>query len=263
MRTLSNALLSLLVSSVLYAPFSMAASQQGDSRQLTDLYSQLQQLEREMMDLRGLVEKQAYAIRKLEKQRLEDYQNLDKRIQELNGGGKSATRSTRTPSAVIAPSSAVAASTSTKSPAKPKSTVTSKVSSSGSAKSKPGEREAYQQAFQLLKKQQLKQAELAYQQFLKDYPNGKYSSNAYYWLGELYLTDGNLPRAKATFSSLVQRYPAFRKTPESTYKLAVIYDQMGDKKKAEALLNKVAKDYRQTSPDAAKQANAYLSKHFR
>ena len=58
----------------------------GNSRQMMELYMQVQQLQREMMELRGVNEEQAYRIRKLERQRLADYQNLDQRLQALSAG---------------------------------------------------------------------------------------------------------------------------------------------------------------------------------
>ena len=136
--------------------------------------------------------------------------------------------------------------------------------STGSAKSSSFvERDAYQQAFQLLKKQELKQAQASFEKFVRDYPSGQYSANAYYWLGELYLTDENLSSARKTFTILIERYPEYRKTPDSSFKLAKIYHQMGDEKKSEAMLKKIQLDYGQRSPSTVTLANAYLDKHFR
>ena len=98
---------------------------------------------------------------------------------------------------------------------------------------------------------------------MRDYPSGQYSANAYYWLGELYLTDENLPSARKTFAILIERYPEYRKTPDSSFKLAKIYHQMGDDKKSEAMLKKILLDYGQRSPSTVTLANAYLDKHFR
>ena len=257
MRVLDRLFFSVAVLVAVAGAPLLAQAQQGNSQQMVDLYNQTQQLQREMMSLRGLVEEQAYQIRKLERQRLADYENLDRRLQAL-GRGKSSAGSVAaagSPTSSTTPAAAGAIA------------VGAAGAGSGSAahsESAPaGEREAYQQAFQLLKQQKLPQAEQAYLQFLKDYPDGKYSSNAYYWLGELYLTDDNLTSARDTFDTLITRYPAFRKTPDSTYQLATVHQQLGDDEKAEELLHALVKDYAELSPDTVHRANDYLDKNFR
>ena len=229
-------------------------SQSGSN---AELYYQLQQLQQEIMELRGQLEEQSYRVRRLEKQRLDDYKNIDKRLLEsskLRTGTSTRSSSVKKSTATAAAAASVASSAS-----KPKASSASKSTKSASS----GERDAYQAAFQQLKKQDLKQAQLSFENFVRDYPDGQYSASAYYWLGELYLTDENLPKASKTFSTLIERYPDYRKTPDSSFKLAKIYDQMGDDQKAEALLKKIVTDYGQTSPSTVKLASAYLDKHFR
>jgi tol-pal system protein YbgF len=241
-----------------------AAEPQGGkvtARQLSDLYQQVQQLQREMMELRGVVEEQSYRIRTLEKQRLEDYQNLDRRLQQSAGSAADAGSSSVSSQASSSTSSSASRRSSQR--AATGTAAAGSASTAGKSGDPASEREAYQQAFQLLKQQQLKQAELAYTRFLKDYPNGRYSANAHYWLGELYLTDDQLKEARDTFKTLINRYPSFRKTPESAFKLAKIYNQLGDATASEALLKKIVRDYRSAAPDTAKAANEYLQQNFR
>lgn len=214
------------------------AAAQGSTAQLSQLYQQMQQLQREVMELRGMVEEQGYRIRRLEQQRVEDYQNLDRRLQE-RGAAAAPDRPAAVPPQP-APKAAVPPPAASKS-----------------------EREAYQAAFQLLKQQDLVKAEQAFSRFVADYPGGRYSANAYYWLGELYLTADNLSQARDTFRILVSRYPGFRKTPESSLKLAKLYDQLGDAAASQALLKKIASDYRTSAPETAAAASAYLQEHFR
>jgi tol-pal system protein YbgF len=221
-------------------------AQQGSPR-AADLFYQIQQLQQEIMELRGQLEEQSYRLRRLEKQRLEDYENLDKRLRE---GSQGSSRG----------SSSAAANGST---ASSKSESKSASSSSSKKVASSAERDAYQNAFQQLKKQQLDAAQVSFEAFISTYPDGQYTANAYYWLGELYLTESNLPKARGTFGTLVTRYPDFRKTPESSFKLAKIYDQMGDQQKSKSLLQKIVREYGQKSPSTVSQASAYLDEHFR
>ena len=224
------------------------AAAQASASQLSQMYQQMQQLQQDVMELRGVVEEQGYRIRKLEKQRIEDYQNLDRRLQEQGAAAPRPAQESKPPPSAAAESAAAAGAAAGAAAAK----------SAGSS-----EREAYQAAFQLLKQQDFKRAEQAFSRFVADYPNGRYSANAYYWLGELYLTGNNLSQARDTFRILVSRYPSFRKTPESSFKLAKIYHQLGDATAAETLLTRIAADYRTSSPETAKAASEYLQEHFR
>jgi tol-pal system protein YbgF len=233
------------------APVEDRGAGQAASPRVADLFYQVQRLQQEVMELRGQLEEQGYRLRRLEQQRLEDYESLDKRLRE--GGARS--------SSVTKPSSRAktSAEVATSAAAQAKIASVSSASTSGAN----NERNAYQRAFQQLKKQQLDEAERSFEDFIRDYPDGQYTSNAYYWLGELYLTKENLPKARATFSTMIERYPDFRKTPDSSYKLAKIYDEMGDEQKSKALLQKIVTEYGQTSPATVAQASAYLDKHFR
>lgn len=222
------------------------SAKQGAPR-TADLFYQMQQMQQEIMELRGQLEEQSYRVRRLEKQRLEDYESLEKRLRENTQGRSSKSASPSVSSSIAAGKS------------RPK---TSSASSSKKTAS-TGERQAYQKGFQQLKKQQLDKAQVSFEAFIREYPDGQYTPNAYYWLGELYLTESNLPKARGTFGTLVKRYPDFRKTPESSFKLAKIYDQMGDQQKSKALLQKIVRDYGQKSPSTVSQASAYLDQHFR
>ena len=73
----------------------------------------------------------------------------------------------------------------------------------------PGEGDAYRAAYALVRGQQFDQAMPAFQQFLQDYPDGKYAANAHYWLGELYLVvqPPDLESSRQSFSLLLSQYP--------------------------------------------------------
>ena len=215
------------------------------TQQLAEMYHQMQQLQREVMELRGVVEEQAYRIRKLERQRVADYQSLDQRLQAMGAATAAGSAATAAPKMTVVDTAAAI------------------VPSASAASAAAAEEAAYKSAFALLKKQQLAEAEGAFRQYLEDYPTGKFSGNAYYWLGELNLTQDNLLAASDAFGTLVDRYPKHRKVPESTYKLAMIHQRQGQSAEAEALLNKIVSEYSALSPPTVNKANNYLDKHFR
>ena len=63
-----------------------------------ELYYQLQLLQQEVMQLRGMVEEQDYQIRQLKEQSLERYLDLDRRLKEGGGQGTATTQPGTTPS---------------------------------------------------------------------------------------------------------------------------------------------------------------------
>ena len=58
-----------------------------------ELFVQLQALQAEVRELRGLVEQQNYTIEQLSQRRMDDYLDLDRRIGELTSGGSSSSSS--------------------------------------------------------------------------------------------------------------------------------------------------------------------------
>ena len=159
-----------------HSPFILAQAQVVDVSQQAivdsspapsggDLAYQLQQLQQEMRELRGILEEQQYAIRRLQQSRLDDYRNIDKRLLELQQGG-----------VVLQPDT---------------STATAAVVDTESTKI-VGAKQAYNDAYANIKKQDFDQAVIAFESFIPQYPESSYAGNAFYWLGELYVLRGDL-----------------------------------------------------------------------
>jgi len=121
---------------------------------------------------------------------------------------------------------------------------------------KVSEKEAYQAAFSLVRNKQYAEASTAFEQLIKDYPDGSYTGNAYYWLGEVLLVESNREQALKAFETLLGKYPAHRKAADAKFKQGKIYLQMGDKAQAKVLLQDVIDLHAGTS--AAKLAEAEM-----
>jgi TolA-binding protein len=67
-----------------------------------------------------------------------------------------------------------------------------------------------------------------------------------------------LELARQWFTKLLDRFPSDRKVPDAKFKLGKVYDLMGDKVKAKALLEEVAA----SNTDAARLAKKYLQQDF-
>jgi len=205
-----------------------------------DRFYQLQLLQQEVLELRGLLEEQAHHLKRLKQQRTDDYLDLDRRISALaNGSAPSAGRD----SGLVTGSSGHSAGT---------------TSSIANVAGNDSEAVAYRSAYDLLKQRQVDQAITAFSDLLIDYPEGKYAANAHYWLGEIFLLKNDLESARQWFTRLLDGFPGHRKVPGAQFKLGKVYHLLGDNEKSRVLLDSVAA----TSSDAARLAKKYIEQNF-
>jgi tol-pal system protein YbgF len=135
------------------------------------------------------------------------------------------------------------------------STATGAIAASGGSRPSVSEREAYQSAFDLMKGRQFEESIAAFNRLIVDYPNGQYTPNAFYWLGELHLAQQNTEQARQAFMQVVNLYPDHPKVPDTLYKLGVAYHRLGDNTRAMDYFNQVRSTYPQSS--AAGLATSY------
>lgn len=263
--------MSLLSAQSIGAPrvYEAGASNNGSSNQAVgELFYQLQIMQEEMSVLRGTVEELQNEIARLKSERLKDYKGLDKRIRELstgtnpagssvqsntvssqvaNTGGMTGTAAVNT--SVITPESAAATGSNSK------ASVTPPVV-------KIDEKTQYRTAYGLVRAKKFKEAKSALQEYLKDYPSGRYTPNGMYWLAELHLVDKEYSQAITLFSGIATQYKSHRKTPDARFKLAKIHHNQGEKDKAKQILTSIVAEYSPEKVSAAKLASNFLKKHY-
>lgn len=210
-------------------------------QQLSDLVVLSEQLAQEVRELRGIVEQQSYELRKIQQQRLDDYRNLDKRIAGLG----EATASSQTV--------AVAVPDTNTNTVDAVNTVTAPVLS---------EKEAYRQAYTLVKNREFDEAVPAFQTFLEQYPDGNYAGNAFYWLGELYDLRADYTNAQKSMVALIVQFPDHRKVADAHYKLAKVFHKMGDADKAQEHANIVIDQFSSSGATTVKLAQAFLETNY-
>lgn len=223
---------------------SESQAQQASSGQLAELYYQVQVLQQEVMELRGQVEQQNHQLKQLKQQRLDDYVDLDRRLGEVSKSGPSSRQGKS--------ANHIKPKAGSKDNALSASTQTNEASPADEIAS-------YREAIDLvLKKKDYEKAASAFQTHLQSFPNGRYSANAKYWLGEIYLQNNNLDGAQEQFISLLDAYPEHSKALDAKFKLGKVYDLLGEKDKALGLLEEVAKSEGSTSS----LAKEYIRKNF-
>lgn len=102
---------------------------------------------------------------------------------------------------------------------------------------------SYVAAYEHIKHRQYQKALPALQTFVATYPDGPYAANAHYWLGELYLNDGQLQDARSQFEVVVKDFTDSNKVASAQYKLGITYERLGFKDKAQAQFLKVTEEF--------------------
>ena len=237
LRHAAGAARRLLVLLVCVAGLSSVASQAAtagdpsEARRLADLFYELQLLQQEVRELRGLVEQQAHQIKRMARDQQEQYIDLDRRLSSAGPGVGARTGSAGAASA----------------------TATAPANSAGSK----AERDAYTSAFNLMKEQQFDASTRAFNQLIVDHPNGAYTANAFYWLGELHLAKTQYEKARQSFAQVTNLYPDHQKVPDALYKLGVVYHRLGDTQRSLEFLSRVRNEHPQSS--AAGLAQTYAA----
>ncbi len=228
------------VSPVFQNNSSEAERKAGNSQANAELFYMIQQLQGEIRRLQGRVEEQQNAIDRLTKQARDRYIDLDQRILKL---------SEKVAEAPVDSNQGTSDSAS----GADNSGVKTKVYRQPSDK----ERSEYQKIQTLIHQQKkYDQAINGLYDFIDEYKEGDLTVNAYYWLGEVYLVEGQLEQARQAFTIVATRYGDHRKAPDAVYKLGVTLDRQGNKEQARSRMETVVKDYPGTS--AAKLAQKYL-----
>lgn len=261
-------LLIALLTAGTIASSSVSAAQHSQSAN-SELVLLLQQLQAEVRQLRGEIETQQYRLQKLEKEQLDRYRDMDRRLSSLvlqqadplaapapiaadpvstNPVVAEATTPSVTPTAS---ESSAPASTSTiltqpvetavaSSPVEPEAPV-------APAEPAVSDRVAYQQAFTLVRERKFDESVQAFEQFIQTYPTSDNLANAYYWIGEVKLAQQQLDSAKVAFETVVSQFVGHRKRPDALYKLGVVQDRLGDSAALQSSFKQLLDEYPKSS----------------
>lgn len=103
--------------------------------------------------------------------------------------------------------------------------------------------EQYKFAFDLLRKHQFDQAEMAFKEFLSKHDGSGLASNARYWLGETHYARAEYVKAAEVFLQGFEKDPKGGKAPDSLLKLAMSLGQLGQNKEGCAAIEKLFADF--------------------
>ena len=262
-------------------------SDQGSSSSNNDalalLLDQNQQLRLEVQALRGLVEEQGFEIRKLQRDSLARYTNVDERLSSLESAETASYSAPPNPtdinnqrdSSVIGSSSGVSAAVRDISPNLPSSSSATNslsadadiglgVGTSNSSARTPSsltnrsvtratlqpavlsEQQLYQMAYDSVINSNFDRSIAEFDQYLGIYPEGRFVTNAYYWKGQAYLYLNRFNEAKDSYEIILNQYENSAKLADAMYGLGLAYQGLGNIPQARQLLNEIKRRFPNT-----------------
>lgn len=206
------------------------------------LLNKLQGLQQEVQELRGQLEVQAHDLKLLQQQQLAFYKDLDTRLR--NDPAKVAKN-------VPAPDLAIETN-------KPATPPTINPVMNNTPRTNPADEQiSYMAAYELVKNKKFDDALAAMQSFVTKYPQGGYTANAHYWLGELLMVKQDYTGAIEHFEVVLQQFPSSTKTAASLLKTGYALAASGKKQEAISRLQQVVTTYPNTN--TAQLAKAKLA----
>lgn len=118
------------------------------------------------------------------------------------------------------------------------------------------EKDHYTAAYLALKSGRYDEAIEKFRELLKTYPNGGYSDQAYYWLGESYLAQNNIERAIGNLEWFVGHYPDSTKHAVGMLRLGMAYQMQERPDEATSMLRRLIEQH--ADSPAAEEARKLL-----
>lgn len=170
-------------------PLNLFSDQTDEGVEL--LYQKISELEKEIAELRSQLEENSVLVERSLELQQQRYLDLDSRILELSSIEKN---------------------------------IVSESSEEGLAISyEQEEKLLYKNALELFEASRYAEALEIFSEVIISYPDGIYTPDAYFWSGELFLTQGLYEDAKLSYAKVFEQFPDHVRSADSLYKLGEIY----------------------------------------
>jgi tol-pal system protein YbgF len=198
------------------------------------MFDLVELLQRELQQLRGQVEELNYNLERLKQDQKQRYLDLDRRVVSLSSQ-PSVANETQVATVV------------SQTPQDGNEPALGQVIVAQETYDPEVEKAAYNAAFTLIRERQYDASIVALLAFVNDFQQGALLGNAHYWLGEVYMVQGDASLAAETFEIVIGEFPEHRKIPDALYKAGVAYQNVGNVVKANQMLQRVLKEYPDSS----------------
>lgn len=203
--------------------------------------TQVETLQKEVSELRGVIEMQDHELKQLKKSMQDYYLDLDKRLVELNPNAaahKSKIKDPLVNESKNVDSAGTTLDLSKKEAVKPLENNTPNPATPDKlVEKKPtNPEEAYNQAYKFVRSKQYPEAINAFNDYIVRFKEGSHTPLAYYWLGEVYMvqweTDKTQPdllsKAYDAFKTVTSKFSSDSKAIDSLLKLGLIENERGN-----------------------------------
>jgi len=105
----------------------------------------------------------------------------------------------------------------------------------------------YNDAYRIFKEGRYPESEVAFSDFLEQFPQSKLADDAQFWIGETFLKEGKTIEALFAFENVVQKYPQGNKVPDALLRQGICFKLLGEKDNARFILQQVLDKYPHSS----------------
>lgn len=207
---------------------SLERASKARSHLQSEMSVQLTELQKEIKDLRGILEEHEYKLQQIQDRQRDLYREMEARF------------SSQVPSALENQSKSFDGMTASQHNATADSSTTAMNQNTEFSK---GERVEFEAVFKMVRGKRYAQALESFEVFLHKYPSGKYSDNACFWIGQIYFVQGEFEKAEQQFNLLKKQYPRSSKLPSAMLKLAQIKVRQEKWDDAKAIYREVLSNY--------------------
>ena len=198
---------------------------------LIDLVEQIEELQKEVRDQRGKIETLQFKIKKI---------SDDERPLEITSPEELSAKLVDEPAAISLNEESAPVQDVMPSP------VGSESNGLQSSSVITGEK-LYRSAFGLLKSGKYLEAIEGFNFYLSKNPEGKYSDNSQYWMGEAYYVLQDYLEAIKQYRKLIQKFPDSKKSSHALLKIGYCHEKLGNKNEALKILSELQENF----PDSA------------
>ena len=202
------------------------AQPQNNRNNVADVVIQVQTLQQQIAELKGVIEEQIHQINSLKEKQKLLYVDIDSRLAELETNNTNPNNTTTSNTSNAGNSSNLGTTNSTNQPL----TVEVDEGYNGGVTTQSieepvltSDEDEYDIAFAHLRAGRFLESARAFEDFIQKYPNNDLTDNAYYWLGESYYVKRQYPQALAAFQTLTEKFPTSSKAADSLLKIGYSY----------------------------------------
>lgn len=237
----------------------------ANSDAMSLLLDKINQIQTESQALREMVEQANFELKKMQRDSLSRYSNMDERLGSLESAAANpvvstapATRSAagRSSAPLTAGRLSIITTPNATAPTAqgPGPSPLSSVEPIGRARVRAtlepavlSEQQLYQMAYESVINNDFEHSLAEFDQYLSIYPQGRFVVNAYYWKGQAYYYLKQYAEARETYEIIMDQYDAQEpKYADSMYGLAQSYEGLGNIEQARQLLNDIKTQFPNT-----------------